>query len=83
MAKPFKGTINVDIRDSEPDWTPFEPPVTRCTSRTANGEAVTDDYPGTSPWRFAGGTIRQVHVNVSGKPYVGLEHEAVAMMSRE
>ena len=27
MAKPFKGTINVDIRDSEPDWTPFEPPV--------------------------------------------------------
>src|SRR3984885_2882647 len=27
MAKPFKGTINVDIRDSEPDWVPFEPPV--------------------------------------------------------
>ena len=22
----FKGTINVDIRDSVPDWTPFEPP---------------------------------------------------------
>ena len=27
MAKPFKGTIDVDIRDSEPDWLPFEPPV--------------------------------------------------------
>ena len=26
MSKPFKGVINVDIRDSEPDWTPFEPP---------------------------------------------------------
>ncbi|HWY89069.1 MAG TPA: arylsulfatase [Solirubrobacteraceae bacterium] len=26
MSKPFKGTINVDIRDSEPDWEPFEPP---------------------------------------------------------
>jgi hypothetical protein len=26
MSKPFKGTINVDIRDSVPDWTPFEPP---------------------------------------------------------
>ena len=26
MGKPFKGTINVDIRDSVPDWTPFEPP---------------------------------------------------------
>lgn len=22
----FKGTINVDIRDSVPDWSPFEPP---------------------------------------------------------
>jgi arylsulfatase A-like enzyme len=26
MSIPFKGTINVDIRDSTPDWTPFEPP---------------------------------------------------------
>jgi hypothetical protein len=24
MAKPFTGTINVDIRDSEPDWAPFD-----------------------------------------------------------
>ncbi len=23
--EPFNGTINVDIRDSERDWTPFEP----------------------------------------------------------
>ena len=26
MTEPFKGLINVDIRDSTPDWTPFEPP---------------------------------------------------------
>jgi hypothetical protein len=26
MPELFKGTINVDIRDSEPDWSPFEPP---------------------------------------------------------
>ena len=26
VSKPFKGTINVDIRDSVPDWTPFEQP---------------------------------------------------------
>ena len=26
MPEPFRGLINVDIRDSEPDWTPFEPP---------------------------------------------------------
>ena len=26
MTEPFKGVINVDIRDSKPDWAPFEPP---------------------------------------------------------
>ena len=26
MGEPFKGIINVDVRDSEPDWAPFEPP---------------------------------------------------------
>ena len=26
MSRPFKGVINVDIRDSKPDWAPFEPP---------------------------------------------------------
>ena len=53
-----------------------------CIGRDS-GEAVTDDYPGTAPWRFAGGTIKRVIVNVSGKPYVDLEREAVAMMARE
>jgi arylsulfatase A-like enzyme len=53
-----------------------------CVGRDS-GEAVTDDYPGTAPWRFTGGAIRQVRVNVSGRPYVDLEREAVAMMSRE
>jgi len=26
MSGPFRGTINIDIRDSVPDWAPFEPP---------------------------------------------------------
>jgi arylsulfatase len=26
MPEPFKGKINVDIRDSVPDWSPFQPP---------------------------------------------------------
>jgi arylsulfatase len=26
MSRRFKGTISVDIRDSVPDWSPFEPP---------------------------------------------------------
>jgi hypothetical protein len=26
MSVPFKGKVNVDIRDSVPDWSPFVPP---------------------------------------------------------
>jgi arylsulfatase A-like enzyme len=26
MTKPFKGTINIDVRDSVPDWEPYEQP---------------------------------------------------------
>jgi hypothetical protein len=40
------------------------------------GEAVTDDYPGESPYTFTGGRIRQVTVNVSGEPYIDLERHA-------
>jgi arylsulfatase A-like enzyme len=53
-----------------------------CVGRDG-GEAVTDDYPGTLPWTFTGGTIKRVAVDVSGDPYVDLEREAVAMLSRE
>ena len=53
-----------------------------CVGRDS-GEAVTDDYPGIEPWRFTGGTINRVAVDVSGEPYVDLEREAVAMMARE
>jgi hypothetical protein len=53
-----------------------------CVGRDS-GAPVTDDYPGTSPYRFTGGTIRQVRVNVSGEPYLNLEREAVAMLMRE
>jgi arylsulfatase len=45
--------------------------------------AITDDYPGERPWRFTGGTIKLVAVDVSGEPYVDLEREAEAMLMRE
>jgi hypothetical protein len=44
---------------------------------------VTDDYAGTSPYAFTGGTIKQAVVDVSGDQYVDLETEALAMMKRE
>jgi arylsulfatase A-like enzyme len=53
-----------------------------CIGRDS-GEAVTDDYPGESPHRFTGGTIKRVAVDVSGEPYVDLEREAAAMLARE
>ena len=54
MAKPFKGTINVDIRDSEPDWTPFEPPVAPYGAPNVL-YIVLDDWPRRS-WSNAAGT---------------------------
>jgi arylsulfatase len=53
-----------------------------CVGRDA-GEPVTDDYPGTHPYKFIGGTINRVAVDVSGEPYVDLEREAAAMLARE
>ena len=47
------------------------------------GQNVTDDYPGSQPWKFSGGTIKQVIVDVSGETYLDLEKEAIGMLSRE
>lgn len=40
-------------------------------------------YPGEAPYRFTGGTINRVAVDVSGEPFVDMEREAAAMLSRE
>jgi arylsulfatase A-like enzyme len=48
-----------------------------------SGEAVTDDYPGRPPYRFTGGTINRVGIDVSGEPYLDLEREAALMLMRE
>jgi Sulfatase len=44
---------------------------------------VTDDYPGTAPWAFSGGTVQRAFVDVSGEPFVDLAREAQAMFARE
>ena len=53
-----------------------------CVGRDS-AEPVTDDYPGEAPWRFSGGAINRVAIDVSGEPYVDLEREAQAMLTRE
>ncbi len=40
------------------------------------GEAITDDYPGEPPYRFTGGRINRVAIDVSGDSYLDLEREA-------
>src|SRR4030095_4767730 len=47
------------------------------------GEPITDDYTGTSPYAFTGGTIKEATGDVSGDQFIDLEKEAVAMMARE
>ena len=48
-----------------------------------DGAPVTADYPLERPWSLVGATIKQVIVDVSGEPYLDLEKEALAMMSRD
>lgn len=95
MTCQFRGTINIDVRDSVPDWEPYTQP--NAPDGPGNfslvgegpavgrygGEPVTEDYPGTRPWRFTGGTITHVIVDVSGDQFIDIEREAVAMMARE
>ncbi len=53
-----------------------------CVGRDSS-DPVTNDYPGEAPYRFTGGVIRRVAVDVSGEPFVDLEREAAAMLARE
>ena len=46
-------------------------------------EPVSDNYPGSSPWPFAGGTIVRVAVDVSGTPFVDLAEEARMAFARD
>ena len=55
MAKAFAGRIEVDIRDSEPDWAPFEPP--RAPEGAPNVVYITLDDVGFSAMSGYGGPI--------------------------
>jgi arylsulfatase A-like enzyme len=46
-----------------------------------SGEGVSDEYE--PPFRFTGGVINAVTINVSGEPYTDLEKDARAMFSRQ
>ena len=61
MSKPFKGTINVDIRDSAPDWEPFEPP--KAPDRAPNVLYIVLDDVGFSAMSCYGGPIETPNID--------------------
>jgi arylsulfatase len=87
---PTQGTLSLYVRDAK---------VAEDTIRTQPGkfglgggglvvgrsgaEPVAHDYAGESPWRFLGGTIKRVLIDVSGEPFVDLAAEARAAFARQ
>ena len=61
MPVPFRGSINVDIRDSEPDWAPFEPP--RAPSGAPNVVYIVLDDVGFSAMSCYGGPIETPNID--------------------
>ena len=61
MGEPFKGTVNVDIRDSVPDWTPFEPP--KAPDGAPNVVYIVLDDVGYSAMSCYGGPIETPNVD--------------------
>ena len=62
MSKPFKGKVNVDIRDSVPDWSPFEPPRGAGRVRRTWSYVVLDDV-GFSAMACYGGPIETPNID--------------------
>jgi arylsulfatase A-like enzyme len=61
MPVPFRGSINVDIRDSEPDWVPFEPP--RAPAGAPNVVYIVLDDVGFSAMSCYGGPIETPNID--------------------
>lgn len=60
MAKQFKGIIDLDIRDSMPDWKPFQPPQAK--ENAPNVLYIVWDDTGIAAWDIYGGLIEMPNV---------------------
>ena len=61
MTAQFGGIVNIDIRDSEPDWEPYEPP--RAPDRAPNVLFVVLDDVGFSAMSSYGGPIETPNID--------------------
>ena len=80
MAKPFKGVINVDIRDSEPDWSPFEPP--KAPDGAPNVLYIVLDDVGYSAMSCYGGPIETPNIDriaSSRRPLHAVPHDRAVL----
>ena len=55
-SKPFRGVVNLDIRDSVPDWSPHEQP--RASDGAPNVLVIVWDDVGFSSFESFGGPIQ-------------------------
>ena len=65
MARPFQGTINLDIRDSKPDWDAFLPD--RAPEGAPNVLVVLYDDTGCAAWSPYGGRIEMPTMRPPGR----------------
>ena len=80
MPARFRGQINVDIRDSQPDWTPFEP--SRAPDRAPNVLYIVLDDVGFSAMSCYGGPIETPILSEQWKEYVALQLKMYASGDR-
>ena len=76
-------TTRSEKAESRPSWERSPSPAQVFTSAGMPASQSLDDYPGEPPYRFTGGTIDRVAIDVSGEPYIDLEREAALMLMRE
>ena len=78
MAKPFKGTINIDIQDSTPDWEPYQQPLPPEGAPSVL-YVILDDV-GFSALESYGGTIETPNIKRiadNGLIYTNFHHRAL------
>ena len=80
MGRQFRGTISVDIRDSEPDWAPFEAPV--APYGAPNVAFIVLDDVGFSAMSCYGGPIETPNIDriaAAGRPLHAVAHHGTVL----
>jgi arylsulfatase A-like enzyme len=89
-AMPAEGTLTLHVGDEKvgEDRIKTQPGNFALAGEGLNvgkdsGEPVTDDFPGSSPWGFIGGTVVKAVIDVSGEVFEDLAAEARAAFARD